>query len=76
MERYYFHIRRSDQIVRDEEGMELPDHEAVESEAKQSARDLIIERLKAGRKLDGDLIEVHDQSGAIIHVIKFSELLH
>jgi hypothetical protein len=76
MARYYFHIRNQGGFVRDEEGQDFPDLEAVKWEAEQSAREIFAERVKAGVKLDGELIEVHDRSGAIVYSVKLANLLN
>jgi hypothetical protein len=75
MARYFFHIRDGDALICDEEGQELADLEAVHWEAKQSAREIIAERLRGAHKLGGDLIEVEDENGTIIEIVKFSDLV-
>ena len=40
--RYFFHIQSGAEVLQDEEGMELPDRQAAEAEAKASARDLLL----------------------------------
>ena len=40
MARYFFHLRHGDTLLPDDEGLELPDLEAVRSYAVESARQL------------------------------------
>jgi hypothetical protein len=51
--RYFFNVRDGENISRDPEGSELPDSVAARFEARVIARDMMIERLKAGQELDG-----------------------
>jgi hypothetical protein len=74
--RYFFHLRKGDEVVEDIEGTELGDIEAVRREAADSARDLMAEWLKGGRPLDVvTVFEVRDEAGDVAHVLPFAAVL-
>ena len=65
MARYYFHVKKGQQLLRDEEGDELPDDERARAAAIQAARELIAEAIKAGRDPEFDALVVADEHGRI-----------
>ena len=73
--RYFFNIRDGEQISRDPEGSELPDPVAARFEARVIARDMMIERLKAGQELDGQDIEIADETGNVVQTLKVKEVV-
>ena len=73
--RYFFNIKDGEKITPDPEGSELPDPVAANFEARMIARDMMIERLKAGRELDGQIIEIADESGNVVQAIKVKEVV-
>ena len=72
MPRYYFHLH-NDLDVRDEEGRELPDQKAARAEAIRGARDLMAEDVKRGRLTLSHWIEVRDEAGAQLFVLRYGE---
>jgi hypothetical protein len=74
--RFHFHIchQSAGTCDRDEEGMLLPDLAAAETEALESAKELVIERIKAGRRIDSRF-EVADSEGNLVFVLPFREAL-
>jgi hypothetical protein len=67
--RYFFDLRKGDEVAIDEEGVELPTIEAVQEEAARSladvARDAVHNAHKngAGHQMS---IEVRDEQGAVL----------
>ena len=60
----------------DEEGAEFPDLACAKAMAISSARDLMAEHVKEGRPIDlGNRIEVADESGKVLAVIPFREVI-
>ena len=60
----------------DEEGEEFPDLACAKAMAISSARDLMAEHLKEGRPIDlRNRIEVADESGKVLAVIPFREVI-
>ena len=76
MPRYYFHILHDGRLIRDEEGIECPDINAMSREATQSARDLVAQRVQTKELLDRDVVEVHDERGQCVKRVKLSDMLH
>jgi hypothetical protein len=66
MTRYYFDLRDEDGLVVDDEGMELPDIDAVEKEATHAmmdaAREALVRRVRPGETA----IEVRDDAGHVM----------
>lgn len=75
MPRYYFHIRDHEHVAKDEEGTELDGLEAAKIEARTSAQDLAIDRLRAAKPIDGRKVEVTDESGKIVYVFPVRDLV-
>ena len=73
--RYFFNIRDGEKISRDPEGSELSDLVAARFEARIIARDMMIERLKAGREQDGQEIEIADETGNVVQTLKVKEVI-
>jgi hypothetical protein len=73
MARFFFHLKESNSVVRDEEGRELPDLSAAHAVAVMSARSILCDELMTGRiSLDG-AIEVQDERGAPLETVRFSD---
>jgi hypothetical protein len=66
---YYFHIRDGNELIRDEEGTELPDPAAAKAEALASARDLAMDEIRSECRVDGRLIEVVSEFGNTIEIV-------
>lgn len=58
--KYYFHVREHDTLIRDLEGVEVPGVRAAFEEAQKTARDLMSERVKHGKVIDGQGFEIYD----------------
>jgi hypothetical protein len=76
MPRYFFNIRDDQGIVRDEEGMDLPDLQSAREEAQDSARELLAETVRSRQPIDHKRIEVVDEGGTVVENIKFRDLLY
>ena len=63
------------QLVPDETGMDLPSLKEARREAVQSAREILADQLRAGEALDGQRIEIADDTGAVLEVVTFREAL-
>jgi hypothetical protein len=73
MTRYYFHIHDRAGQLRDEEGCELRDLEAVRERAIHDARSLMAADVEAGRLDLTDYVEVADDRGAVVLTLPFAE---
>lgn len=73
---YYLHIRDLDGRTEDTEGEQLHDLDLAIEAAIDSARELLIERLKQHKRGDGfgAEIEIADKEGGVLAVIKLSDV--
>ena len=74
MARYFFHIRDEDRLVRDEEGMELPNLDAARKEAVVSAHSIVAEAIGGDEPLDHVAIEIWDET-QLLDVVQLAVLL-
>jgi hypothetical protein len=75
MQRFYFHLRDGTQFVPDETGMDLSGMEEARREAIQSAREILADQLRNGEALDGQRIEISDDTGTVLEVVTFKDAL-
>jgi hypothetical protein len=61
--RYYFHLKTGSEILRDEEGDDLPSQEDARATAVRAARELVANAIKAGRIPDVDAVLIEDENG-------------
>jgi hypothetical protein len=71
MPRYFFHIKDKAKTIRDEEGMELQDLDAVLVEARESARQIMSERVLEGHEPDGRVFVVTEEQGETVLTFPF-----
>ena len=76
MSRYYFHIREGQAFVRDEEGTECRDMNAVLNEAQASARDIAQAALKSQYEQALASIEIEDEDGRTLGHVSAALTLH
>ena len=72
MPRYFFHLH-NDLETRDEVGLELPDLAAARKVAEQEARAMAAQSVVNGRVDLKHSIEVTDESGATVLLIRFGD---
>lgn len=75
MPRYFFHIRDSEGISFDEEGVVLLSDEQARAEALQAAREMLAEKILKGELVDGARFEVMRIDGAVIATIPLRSVL-
>jgi len=71
MPHYYFHVSNGTGETRDEEGVELPDIEAVRARAFAGIRSILREEVSRGLLDFCGLIQVVDGDGQIVMVVPF-----
>lgn len=71
--RYFFHLRESGGLVLDDEGIDLPDFDAVTAAAIAGARSVIAGEALAGKIPIGAVIEVDDEHGRRVLDLPFRE---
>jgi hypothetical protein len=74
MPRYYFHIREGKHLVKDEEGLDLPSLLAAEREAEMSGRELLADMLRDRTPLDGQALEITNDTGSVLKVVPLKSL--
>ena len=74
MPKFFFRYRTGDQLAPDLEGTELPSRAAARKMAFESARELIADAIKAGRR-PLDAVIVSGEDGRDIMTIPTSEVL-
>jgi hypothetical protein len=72
--RYYFHLYNDIEAL-DEEGTELPDPQAACELAKEYAREMAAESVKAGHLDLSHRVEVTDEGGAPVFKVMFGEVV-
>ncbi|MBW6425414.1 hypothetical protein KX729_28725 [Rhizobium sp. XQZ8] len=72
MNRYFFHIRRSDGNVFDEEGDECANVEDARNNAFDAVRELIAAQIKSGVAISDAHMDVHNEAGTL----QFSPSFH
>ena len=75
MPRFFFHVRDGADLSRDEEGQDLPDVEAARHEAVCSNREMLGERILHGGALDHHQIEITDETGQLVGVVRTADVL-
>jgi hypothetical protein len=73
--RYYFHIRNGEEVICDPEGSQCATVAEAILEAKAHARELMAERLKSGREVDGQSFEIVDETGLLAATVRFKDVL-
>ena len=73
MGRYYFHLSDGDNVLRDGEGVDLPDGEAAAQRALDSARDILSAEIRMGRIPLNMHLAVEDDTGDTIHRLPFAK---
>ncbi len=75
MPRFYFHIRRGDEVTQDPEGSELASAAQARQEAILSAREILSQRVLNGEPIDGDAFEITRADGTIVSTLSFRSVL-
>lgn len=75
MQRYFFNIKRGDEVIADEEGIHLPNLDAVREEARASAEEILSQEILEGDLPKDQSFVVRDESGQIVLTLNFGALL-
>lgn len=75
MPRYFLHIRDGEQMIRDDEGVELPSVVSAKGEAEDAARELLADKVRAGEIIDGQEFEICDAWGNRMLTVPFKSVL-
>jgi hypothetical protein len=66
MPRYFFHIKDEVETIRDMEGAEFHNLDAVREEATESAREMMSVDVRQGHRPDGRTFVVTDEQGDVV----------
>jgi hypothetical protein len=75
MPRFFFHIKDGSDLIRDEEGVDLPSAAHARTEALVCAREMWADAIKAGRDVEADAFVIADQDGEQLTFVPFAEVL-
>ncbi len=75
MGHFYFHLWAGDQLIRDEEGLDLPDVSAARHEAVESAREILAAAVRAGQAKVPDAFVILDEAGRTLDTVPLAEVL-
>ena len=75
MPRYFFNIGQGDEVLRDEEGVDLPNLDAVREEATEAARQIMSQRVLVGDAPDGQKFVITDETGIIVPEFAFKDAI-
>jgi hypothetical protein len=75
MGRFYFHLRAGDGLIRDDEGIDLPDSAAARHEAILDARELLAEAIKDGKPPVSDAFVIMDEVGRTVDIVPLAAVL-
>jgi hypothetical protein len=74
--RYFFHVRDDQGLIADDEGSELPNMAAAREEARESAKDFLVDVLRGGPSVLCRRIEISDADGIILETLPMIGVLH
>ncbi len=75
MTRYFFHIRRNGEVVRDGEGDEFATMDDARSSAIKAVRELVAARIKNGEVVPDEHLDVRDEADALKFSISFHQVV-
>ena len=73
MAHFRFHIRDGETFIEDGKGQDLSDLDAARFEARQSARNMLVQQMLAGQQCRGH-IEIVEESGKVLEIVPFGEM--
>ena len=73
--RFYLHIKDGADLIRDEEGVDLPTAADARDQALHAARELVADAVMSGRDLDADAFLIADQNGKQLTYLPLTDAL-
>ena len=73
--RYFLHLRDGETLIEDFEGEQYVDLNAAQDDAIVAARQMMAEKIRHGEVIDGQVIEICDEDGALVATVRFSDQL-
>ena len=75
MPRFFLHIKDGTDLIRDEDGIDLPSAAHARAEALVSARELWADAIRAGKDIAADAYVIADEDGQQLTFLPFAEAL-
>ena len=75
MKRFFFHLKKGDELILDDDGTELPDIAAAMLEALLAARELLADAIQAGEQKVAEALVIADEAGRTLEVLPLIEVL-
>jgi hypothetical protein len=75
MPRFYFHLTAAGKLLKDEQGLDLPDFSAAHHEALLGAREIVAEAIKCGSQELPDAFLIADEAGRALETLLLAEVL-
>jgi hypothetical protein len=75
MPRYFFNVRRGQELIVDHDGTELVDEDAALEKALQCAREIVAGKVLANEVIDGEQFEVFNLAGERVLIVPFRSSL-
>ncbi|MDH4442691.1 MAG: hypothetical protein QE284_20185 [Rhizobium sp.] len=75
MPRYFFHVREHGVLSHDPNGMDMDTDNMAYEEAVKAAREMLSEKVRKGIPIDGQVFEITNASGEVIHILPFKSVL-
>jgi hypothetical protein len=68
MPNFYFHLKYSDRLWTDDEGLDFPNLSAAKREAEMTAREIVIEAIKSSVQTVPHAVVISDDEGRTLHI--------
>jgi hypothetical protein len=75
MPRFYLHIKDGTDLIRDQEGIDVPSAAHARAKALASARELWADAIRAGRDVRADAYVIAGEDGQQLTFVPFAEAL-
>lgn len=75
MQRYFFHIRESDDLELDVEGIEFSDDAAARLGAISAAKEMVMEAVVCDTRIDGRQLEIMSAGGDLVAVVSLQSVI-
>lgn len=75
MKRYFFHIRESDDLELDVEGIEFVDDAAARIGAISAAKEMVMEAVVCDTRIDGRQLEIMSAGGDLVAVVSLQSVI-
>ena len=72
---FFLHLRESGERIEDPQGTSFPSLMSARAEAIRAAREMMAESLRQGLPLDHEQIEICNEAGELVEVVRFRDVL-